>query len=96
MFAGINVDVGKDGSKVSQKVQQCADGSTVGQLSDAQDNLVRVWSVFWPWEFGPCNLRGVISKYKGFSDIPDVNKNNILESFANRMSRIVIHLKSQF
>ena len=99
MFAGINVEVGKDGSKVSQKVQQCADGSTVvqarddwlevasvGQLLEALDNLVRVWSVFWPGEFGPCNLRGVVSKYKVFSDITDVNKRkSILESFVNRI-----------
>ena len=99
MFAGVNVDVGKDQTKVSQKVKQSSDGSTViqarddwldmasvAQIMEALDNLVRVWAVYWPGEFGPNNLRGVISKYRGFGDLQDnSNRKNVLESFINRV-----------
>ena len=103
MFAGINVDIGKDGSKVLQRVKQCEDGSTevhskddwlevtnVGQLLEALENLVRVWSVFWPGEFGPSNLSGVISKYRGFAEyITDIHKRKtVLESFINKILSI--------
>ena len=100
MFAGINVDIGKDSSKTIQRVRQCEDGSTmvqakddwlevvgVGQLLEAVENLVRVWGAFWPGEFGPSNLSGVIAKYKGFAEyFNDQNKRkNVLEAFINKI-----------
>ena len=103
MFAGINVDIGKDSSKVLQRVKQCEDGSTevqakddwlevanVGQLLEALENLVRVWGVFWPGEFGPSNLSGVISKYRGFAEhiTDDKRRKAVLESFINKILSI--------
>ena len=60
--------------------------ASIWQLEEALDNLVRVWGTMWPGEFGPANLKGVISKHRSFSssfDNQDTRK-KVLEDFINR------------
>ena len=100
MFSNINVMVGREGASQTSKVQQHSSGyieveardnwlevASVWQLEEALDNLVRAWTALWPGEYGPANLRGIVTKYRAFAaafNSPDVRK-KVLEDFLNRI-----------
>jgi hypothetical protein len=99
MFSNINVMMGREGTSKTSRVQQYGsyieveardnwlEIASISQLEEALDNLVRVWTAMWPGEFGPANLRGVISKHKAFAssfENQDTRK-KVLEDFMNRI-----------
>ena len=61
--------------------------ANIAQLEEALDNLVRVWTVMWPGEFGPVNLRGVVTKHRSLAAYFDnqETRKRILEDFVNRV-----------
>ena len=99
MFSNVNVMMGREGVQKTSRVQQRGnyvevesmdnwlEVANISQLEEAMDNLVRVWTALWPGEYGPANLRGVISKHKSFAtcfDNVDTRK-KVLEDFINRI-----------
>ena len=63
-----------------------ADITTIGQLDEALDNLVRLWSSIWPFDYGPSNIKGVLSKHRNFAgSFDNMNtRKKIIEDFINR------------
>ena len=51
-----------DGVKV-EMLDKWADVTTIGQLDEALDNLVRLCSSVRPFDYGPANIKGVLSKH---------------------------------
>ena len=99
MFSNVNVMIGRDGANKMNRVKQHGnyievesrdswlEMANISQLEEALDNMVRLWVVMWPGEFGPANLRGVITKHKSFSiafNNMDTRK-KVLEDFINRI-----------
>ena len=98
-FSNINVMIGREGSSKTSRVQQkdggieveCKDTwldvANVSQLEEALDNLVRVWSVMWPGDYGPANLRGIITKHRSFSAVFENldTRKRVLEDFINKV-----------
>ena len=99
MFSPVNVMVGRDGDAKASKVKQDTDGvqiemsdrwaelSSISQLDEAMDNLVRLWLVMWPFDYGPANLKGVLGKHKNFAvSFENLNtRKKIVEDFINRI-----------
>ena len=97
MFSPINVMIGRDGDSKSSNVKQDLDGvqietadnwtelTTIAQLDEALDNLVRLWLIMWPFDYGPTNLKGVLGKYKTLPSSFDNNstRKRVLEEFYN-------------
>ena len=98
MFSPTNVMIGREGASQRSKVKQMGsylelesydswlEVATISGLEEALDNLCRVWTSMWPGEFGPANIRGVVSKHRAFSqsfENPETRK-KILEDFINR------------
>ena len=57
------------------------------QLEEALDNLVRLWTAVWPGDYGPANLRGVITRHRAFKDsFENVDtKKKVTEDFMNKV-----------
>ena len=98
-FSNVNVMINREGSHKTSRVQQMGDSieveskdtwldmANISQLEEAMDNLVRIWTVMWPGDYGPANLRGVITKHRCFAsgfDNLDTRK-KVLEDFANKV-----------
>ena len=58
----------------------------LGQLEEALDNLVRLWSSIWPFDYGPSNIKGVLTKHRNFASTFEnmSTRKKILEDFINR------------
>ena len=98
MFSPINVMVGREGDSMTSRfkhesggvkvemLDKWADITTIGQLDEALDNLVRLWSSVWPFDYGPSNIKGVLSKHRNFAgSFDNMNtRKKILEDFINR------------
>ena len=98
MFSPINVMVGREGDSMTSRfkhesggvkvemLDKWADITTIGQLDEALDNLVRLWSSIWPFDYGPSNIKGVLSKHRNFAgSFDNMNtRKKILEDFINR------------
>ena len=96
MFSNINVMMGREGLGQMSRLQQYGsyieleskdnwlEVASISQLEEALDNLNRPWTVVWPGEYGPANLRGVISKHVAFRNIFETRK-KVLEDFINRV-----------
>ena len=98
MFSPINVMIGRDGDSKSSKVKQDLDGvqietadnwtelTTIAKLDKVLDNLVTLWLIIWPFNYGPANLKGVLGKYKNFASSFENNstRKRVLEEFVNR------------
>ena len=97
-FSSVNVMIGREGAQKLQSVQQVGnsieletrdtwlDMANIWQIEEAMDNLVRVWMLMWPGDYGPSNIRGVITKHHSFSkafEHMDTRK-RVLEDFVNR------------
>ena len=97
-FSSVNVMIGREGAQKLQSVQQVGnsieletrdtwlDMANIWQIEEAMDNLVRVWMLMWPGDFGPSNIRGVVTKHHCFSkafEQMDTRK-KVLEDFINR------------
>ena len=97
-FSNVNVMIGREGSQKTQKVQQVGnsieletkdtwlDMANMHQIEEALDNLVRIWMVMWSFDYGPANIRGVITKHSSFSktfEHLDTRK-KVLEDFVNK------------
>ena len=79
-FSNVNVMIGREGSKKTSKIHQDGDSiqletndtwlemASMWQLEEALDNLVRLWTAVWPGDYGPANLRGVITRHRAFKD----------------------------
>ena len=98
MFSNINVMIGRDGVNKTNHVKQKSgyieieskdnwlEVASICQVEESLDNLIRVWTVMWPGEYGPANLRGVLSKHNSFASCfenQDTRK-KVLEEFINR------------
>ena len=67
MFSPINVMIGRDRESKSSKFKQDIDKvqietndnwtelTTITQLDEAWGNLLRLWIVMWPFDYGPAN-----------------------------------------
>ena len=98
MFSPVNVMIGREGDSMTSKFKQEADGvkvemldkwadmTSIGQLEEALDNLVRLWTNIWPFDYGPSNIKGVLTKHRNFaSTFENMNtRKKILEDFINR------------
>ena len=98
MFSPVNVMVGREGDSMTSKFKHESDGvkvelldkwadiTTIGQLDEALDNLVRLWSSVWPFDYGPANIKGVLSKHRNFAgSFDNMNtRKKIIEDFINR------------
>ncbi len=99
MFSNINIMVGREGTVQTSRVQQhrdyievesrdnWLDMTSVAQLEEALDNLVRLWGSMWPGDYGPSNLRGVVTKHRSFNHTFDhqETRKKVLEDFVNRI-----------
>ena len=98
MFSPVNVMVGREGDSMTSKfkhesggvkvemMDKWADVTTIGQLDEALDNLIRLWTSVWPFDYGPSNIKGVLSKHRNFAgSFDNMNtRKKILEDFINR------------
>ena len=99
MFSNVNVMMGREGVGQMSRLHQVGgvlelestdkwlEVATVSQLEEALDNLCRVWTAMWPGEYGPSNLRGVISKHRAFATTFEnvATRKKLLEDFINRI-----------
>ena len=99
MFSNVNVMMGREGVGQMSRLHQVGgvlelestdkwlEVATVSQLEEALDNLCRVWTAMWPGEYGPANLRGVISKHRAFATTFEnvATRKKLLEDFLNRI-----------
>ena len=98
MFSPVNVMVGREGDSMTSKfkhesggvkveiMDKWADVTSIGQLDEALDNLVRLWTSVWPFDYGPSNIKGVLSKHRNFAgSFDNMNtRKKIMEDFINR------------
>merc|ERR1712112_358069 len=98
MFSPVNVMIGREGDSMTSKFKHEADGvkvemldkwadlTSIGQLEEALDNLVRLWSSIWPFDYGPANIKGVRTKHRNFASTFEnmSTRKKILEDFINR------------
>ena len=98
-FSSVNVMIGREGSKKTSKIHQDGDSiqletndtwlevASMWQLEEAVDNLVRLWTAVWPGDYGPANLRGVITRHRAFKDSFDnvETRKKVTEDFMNKV-----------
>ena len=98
MFSPVNVMIGREGDSMTSKFKHESDGvkvemldkwadlTSIGQLEEALDNLVRLWSSIWPFDYGPSNIKGVLTKHRNFASTFEnmSTRKKILEDFINR------------
>ena len=99
MFLSINANVGMAGAGARQNLWTLDDGSpeivslgdwlsatTINMVLEALDNLVALWTVMWPGEWGVVVLRRVVTKHKAFIDITNGDvRRKVLEAFIDRV-----------
>ena len=98
-FSSVNVMIGREGSKKTSKIHQDGDSiqletndtwlemASMWQLEEALDNLVRLWTAVWPGDYGPANLRGVITRHRAFKDSFEnmETRKKVTEDFMNKV-----------
>ena len=98
MFSPVNVMIGREGDAMTSKFKHETDGvkvemldkwadlTSIGQLEEAIENLVRLWSFIWPFDYGPSNIKGVLTKHRYFASTFESmsSRKKILEDFINR------------
>ena len=98
-FSSVNVMIGREGSKKTSKIHQDGDSiqletndtwlemASMWQLEEAVDNLVRLWTAVWPGDYGPANLRGVITRHRAFKDSFEnvETRKKVTEDFINKV-----------
>ena len=98
-FSNVNVMIGREGSQKTSKIHQNGDSieletqdtwlevASMWQLEEALDNLVRLWTAVWPGDYGPANLRGVVTRHRAFKDSFDnvETRKKVTEDFINKV-----------
>ena len=98
-FSNVNVMIGREGSQKTSKIHQNGDSieletkdtwlekASMWQLEEALDNLVRLWTAVWPGDYGPANLRGVVTRHRAFNESFDNvdTRKKVTEDFINKV-----------